>query len=95
MPNGFVESNGVNYLTYDLLNQKNTPDFWRLDLSAGKDFDLGKKKRLSAKLALVNLLQRDNIVERIYRFNNQKNQIEFLDRYDLQPRLKLGLRFWF
>ena len=95
MPNGFVASNGVNYLTYDLLNQKNTPDFWRLDLSAGKDFSLGKKKRLSAKLALVNLLQRDNIVERIYRFNNQKNQIEFLDRYDLQPRVKLGLRFWF
>lgn len=95
LPSGYVESNGVTYLTYDILNQKNAPDFWRLDLSAGKDFLLGKKKRLSAKLALVNVLQRDNIVERIYRFNNQKNQIEYLDRYDLQPRIKVGLRFWF
>lgn len=95
MPSGSVESNGVNYLTYNILNQNNTPDFWRIDLSAGKDFSLGRKNRLSAKLALVNLFQRDNIVERIYRFNNQKNQIEFLDRYDLQPRIKLGLRFWF
>ena len=57
-----------------------------------KELKIDQKRRLSFKIAALNLLQRQNVVERFYRFNNQFKTIETLNRYDLQPKLKFGLR---
>ena len=92
-PTGFEMIGSIAALTYDKLNERNTPDYWRLDFSLNKSVIFKKNQRLSIKVALLNLLQKDNVVERFYRINNQTKQIERLDRYDLQPRLKVGLRF--
>ena len=92
-PTGYEMIGSIAALTYDKLNERNAPDYWRFDFSLNKSVIFKKNQRLSIKVALLNLLQRDNIVERFYRINNQTKQIERLDRYDLQPRLKVGLRF--
>lgn len=94
-PNGYEVIQGIGTLTYDQLNSEKTSDFWRIDFSMQKEFRFNEKSRLSLKIAALNLLQRNNIVERFYRFNNQLQLIEKLDRYDLQPKFRVGIRLNF
>lgn len=91
-PTGYEVIGTAGRLTYNELNNLRTADFWRIDFSITKELKIDQKRRLSFKIAALNLLQRQNVVERFYRFNNQLKTIETLNRYDLQPKLKFGLR---
>lgn len=61
-------------VNYSDPNAENLPSFVRMDLSASYSFDLSNSGKLQLGLGVLNLLNRENIINRYYRIDSEDNQ---------------------
>lgn len=61
-------------VNYSVPNAENLPSFVRVDLSASYSFDLSTSGKLKLGLGILNLLNRENIINRYYRVDSEDNQ---------------------
>ncbi|MFD0977471.1 carboxypeptidase-like regulatory domain-containing protein [Salinimicrobium gaetbulicola] len=61
-------------VNYSDPNAENLPNFVRVDLSASYSFDLSNSGKLQLGLGILNLLNRENIINRYYRVDSEDNQ---------------------
>jgi hypothetical protein len=57
----FISQNGTLTTIYGDLNSERLPNYHRLDLSAKKRFDIGKRSVLEINFSLTNVYNRNNL----------------------------------
>ena len=93
-PTGASLVNGDYQLRYDKLNTSFLPNFERVDASLSKRIDL-KGYKLDFKLALKNITNQRNVLDRIHLYDKSTAQIRVLDRYSMVPFFNFGLRLFY
>lgn len=94
-PATVVENENDYTLKYEQLNTHFLPIYQRLDISLSKQIPLFKKTRLDATLAMKNVTNKKNVLERIFYYNKKDNIIDSRDRYAMIPFVNFGVRlFW-
>ncbi len=83
-----------NQILYENPNGRNLPDYVQFNLSSSYKWTLGKS-RLTAGVSLMNLCDRDNIVNRYYRINRSDNTIEKVDIAGLRFTPDFSLKYQF
>jgi hypothetical protein len=81
-------------ISYNDPNNSRLPDFFVVNFSASKTWNIGQKSNLQASVSVSNLLNKQNVVNRFYRVNSDI-QIESINTYALErtPNLNLKLAF--
>jgi hypothetical protein len=82
-------------IDYNQPNNTNLPDYFQLNFSASRDWNLNKKITLQASIAILNVLNKKNVINRFYRINSTDNTIESVNTYSLgsTPNLNLKVSF--
>jgi hypothetical protein len=88
-------SAGSPQIIYNKPNNERLPDFFVLNLSASKEWELGKKSILQLSFSFTNLLNTSNIVNRFYSVNNDGVTIDRFDTHALKRTPNLNIRFVF
>jgi len=94
-PSGYLASEGSYQLMYDTLNKEFLPRFERLDASVSKRFLIRNQFRFDVKLALKNITNRLNVLDRIHLLDKNSLTIRKFDRYSMVPLLNFAVRFHF
>lgn len=94
-PSGYLASEGSYQLMYDTLNKEFLPRFERLDASVSKRFLIRNQFRFDVKLALKNITNRRNVLDRIHLLDKNSLTIRKFDRYSMVPLLNFAVRFHF
>ena len=94
-PIGYELVNQNYTLVYDRLNSEFLPAFERLDVSISKRYNLNDNLKLDLKVALKNLTNKRNVLERIFFYDQSKMVIKEVDRYSMFPFLNFGVRFYY
>ncbi|SCY42222.1 TonB-dependent receptor plug domain-containing protein [Flavobacterium caeni] len=68
--------------------------YLQINLSASYSWEIGKT-RIQANAAVLNLLDRDNVLNRYYRVNTLTNEIERVNTYAMQRTPNLSVRWYF
>lgn len=85
-PSGFVadQDNPANSsITYLAPNAERLGDYFQLNCSASHQWDFKKNTSLFTSISLLNILDRQNIINRYYRVNTLQNSVENVDTYSL------------
>ena len=82
-------------IVYNAPNNDNLKDYFRLNFSATREWDLSRKVKLQTSFAILNLLNNTNVVNKFYRVNTNDNSIESVSTYSLEltPDINLKLTF--
>ncbi len=83
-----------NEINYQDPNSSRLPDYLRADASAIYDFDLGPNLKASAGISLLNILNKDNILNTYYRLNSS-NEIETVESLSLGRTPNISFRVSF
>ena len=87
------DSNGDPQIQYNDPNNTRLPDFFVVNFSASKSWDIGKTN-LRASVSLTNIFDRLNVVNRYYRVNSSLS-VERVDTYALERTPNVSLYFSF
>jgi hypothetical protein len=81
-------------ISYNSPNNTRLPEFFQVDFSASKQWQLGPKTSLQAGVSLINVLNRKNVIGRFYRISDS-GSVERVDTYALErtPNANLKLVF--
>jgi hypothetical protein len=82
-------------LQYNTLNSEFLPSYERLDLSLSKRYLLKGNLKLDFKVALKNLTNKRNVLERLFLYDKTIMAIKEVDRYSMSPFLNFGVRFYY
>ncbi|MEM9000010.1 MAG: TonB-dependent receptor [Bacteroidota bacterium] len=82
-------------INYQPPNSDRLPEYFRFDMSATYDFDIGQRIRASSGLSLLNLTNRKNILNRYYRVADDNSSIETVENISLgiTPNVSFRIRF--
>ncbi|GGB72599.1 hypothetical protein GCM10007424_10680 [Flavobacterium suaedae] len=88
------DNNGNPSIFYDYPNSYNIASFFQVNFSASYRWDIKPKVRLQFGLSILNIFNRENIINRYYRINNQED-IEVINTFALQrtPNALIRLSF--
>lgn len=95
---GFIidPDNPVNsQIVYDTPNSANLDDFFQVNFSASKTWDLGKNVLFTASGSVLNIFDHDNIINRYYRINKSNNNVQSVNSYALGLTPNIGLKIVF
>jgi len=95
IPDDVTKSETGNIFVYNNLNNHTLPTYQRLDLSLSKRFSIFKSVKMDFKMALKNLTQNQNILERIHYYDANSESIKKIDRYAMIRFANVGVRFYF
>lgn len=70
-----IEDGNNTVVNYDVPNDENLPNFIRLDSSLKYHFQLSKKVKSSLTLGILNLLNKENIINRYYVVNQNNDEL--------------------
>ncbi len=71
-------------IQYDAPNNANLPDYFQLNFSAAKEWKISSKVNLQGSFAILNLLNKENVIQRYYRINASQDGIESVNTYALR-----------
>ncbi len=94
-PIGAQLINRTYVLQYETLNSEFLPSYERLDVSLSKRYQLKGNLKLDFKVALKNLTNKRNVLERIFLYDKTSRAIKQVDRYSMFPFLNFGVRFYY
>nr|WP_299070537.1 carboxypeptidase-like regulatory domain-containing protein [uncultured Allomuricauda sp.] len=69
-------------INYETPNNSRLPEYVRIDASASYGFDMGRKVKANAGISLLNLTNRENLLNRYYRLS-ETNEIETVENVSL------------
>lgn len=95
VPHEINTSDTGNTFVYNQLNNYFLPTYQRLDLSLSKRFLISKSMKIDFKLAVKNLTQNQNLLERIHYFDDNSQSIKKIDRYAMVQFINVGFRLYF
>ncbi|MCE2612894.1 TonB-dependent receptor [Flavobacteriaceae bacterium D16] len=81
-------------IAYQSPNSSTLPDYFRTDLSALYDFNIGSRVRATAGASVLNVLNRRNVLNTYYRLNRQ-NEIETVESISLGLTPNISFRVSF
>lgn len=81
-------------IIYNAPNAQNLPDYVQVNLSASKTWQLGRAT-LTASGSLLNIFDRNNVINRYYRINLAGNTVEKVNIFSLGRTPNVGLRLIF
>jgi hypothetical protein len=81
-------------ISYNDPNNSRLPDFFVVNFSASKTWNIGQKSSLQMSVSVSNLLNKQNVVNRFYRVNSDI-QIESINTYALERTPNLNLKVVF
>lgn len=82
-------------IIYNNPNNSNMSDFFEVNFSANYNWLLSSKNSLQFGLSVLNILNRDNIVNRYYRVNKANESIESVNTLALKRTPNLSMKFSF
>lgn len=82
-------------ITYNSPNSSNLEDYIQVNFSASKTWELGKKTLLTASCSVLNILDRNNVINRYYRINRANNNVETINTYSLGRTPNIGVKLLF
>lgn len=86
----------TNYaVNYDTPNDANVGDYVQFNISGSYYWNLGAKSRLQATASVLNILNRENVINRYYRVNTLANDIERVNTYAMERTPNCSLRLTF
>ncbi len=87
--------NTNNTIVYNTPNNSVLPDFFQFNFSASKNWNLSKNTTLQTNIAVLNILNTKNSINKFYRVNTTNNSIESVSTYALgrTPNLNVKLSF--
>ncbi len=82
-------------ILYDVPNNANLPDYFQLNFSAAKEWKITSKINLQTSFSILNLLNKENIIQRYFRINSSQDGIESINTYSLRrtPNASVKLSF--
>ncbi|MCK0130107.1 TonB-dependent receptor [Flavobacteriaceae bacterium F08102] len=89
-----LENAPLNTLTYGDPNSENLHDYLRLDASMIYHFNISKKVRAEVGLAVLNLMNKKNVIDQYYVLN-EKGEPNKIQQYSLGITPNFSLRFYF
>lgn len=82
-------------IIYNNPNNKNMSEFFEVNLSANYNWKLTSKSSLQFGISILNILNRNNIINRYYRVNKTNESIESVNTVALKRTPNLSLKFNF
>ncbi|RZK11892.1 MAG: TonB-dependent receptor [Flavobacterium sp.] len=82
-------------IIYNNPNNSNLSDFFEVNLSANYNWTLTPKSNLQFGISVLNILNRDNIVNRYYRVNKTNESIESVNTLALKRTPNLSVKYNF
>ncbi|MDG1942269.1 MAG: TonB-dependent receptor [Flavobacteriaceae bacterium] len=95
IPDEIVKTDNGNTFVYNELNNYLLPTYQRLDFSLSKRFLISKSVKMDFKMALKNLTQDQNILERIHYYDANSESIKKIDHHAMIRFANVGLRLYF
>jgi hypothetical protein len=88
-------TSGIPSVTYQNPNSGNIGNFFQADFSASYTWKLSQKTNLQFGAAVLNLLNRRNIINTYYRINSDRNGIEMVNTFALERTPNAMVKFTF
>ena len=85
------------FIKYDGINADRLPNYYRLDFSSTYNFKISKEKNINGRLgfSVLNLLNKENILNRSFYINPTTNEINSVDTRSLQRVSNIVFRvYW-
>ncbi|RZJ74201.1 MAG: TonB-dependent receptor [Flavobacterium sp.] len=82
-------------IDYSIPNSDNLDDFMQFNFSASYTFSLTKKARLQLGVSVLNIFNRQNIINRYYRINSDTNSVEVVNTYSVERTPNALIKFSF
>jgi TonB-dependent receptor-like protein/FecR-like protein len=95
--NIIVDDNDELFLKYDGINAYRLPNYYRLDFSSTYNFKISKENNINGKIgfSVLNLLNKENILNRSFYINPVTNEINSVDTRSLQRVSNIVFRvYW-
>jgi len=88
-------STGAPSVAYNYPNSDNLGNFFQVNFSASYAFEVMPKVNLQLGVSVLNIFNRQNIINRYYRINSNQNGIEMVNTYSLErtPNALIKLNF--
>lgn len=94
--NSFNNSDPANpIIEYNSPNNNRLNDYFQLNLSASKVWNLSDKITVQTSISILNILNTRNVINRFYRVNSSESTIESVDTYSLERTPNLNLKIYF
>lgn len=83
------------YINFDKPNAINLIDYFQVNFSASKEWNIGKKANIQTGFSVLNILNKKNIINQFYRVNTTENRIESVNIYSLKrtPNINVKISF--
>lgn len=82
-------------INYTQPNKNNLPDYFQLNFSASRNWDLNKKTNFEVSLSILNVLNTRNVINRFYRVNLSDKSVEIVDTYSLERTPNINFKITF
>ena len=79
-------------INYNNPNNEKLNDYFHLNFSASKNWDLNSKTKLQVGVSILNILNKKNVINQHYRVNTTNNSIESINTYSLERTPNLSLK---
>lgn len=86
---------GNSQITYNLPNSTTLPEIFTVNFSAAKTWPLNKRVNLTASCSVLNVLDRQNIINRFYRINRGNNSVEAFNTLGLGCTPNISMKLYF
>lgn len=82
-------------IVYNSPNNSKLEDYFQVNFSASKNWNLSERMKLETALSVLNLLNTKNSINRFYRVNSVNNSVESVDTFSLEmtPNFNIKLSF--
>lgn len=82
-------------IQYNSPNNNRLKDYFQLNFSASKEWNLSKKTTLQTSVSVLNILNKKNVINRFYRINTTGTIIESVDTFSLErtPNVNIKISF--
>lgn len=82
-------------IIYNSPNNSKLEDYFQVNFSASKNWNLSETMKLETALSVLNLLNTKNSINRFYRVNSVNNSVESVDTFSLEmtPNFNIKLSF--
>jgi len=81
-------------INFEPSNSNRLPEYLRLDASAGYDLELGRNTKMSFGFSVLNILNRNNILNRYFRIT-ENNEVETVENVSLGLTPNASVRLFF
>jgi hypothetical protein len=94
-PTNFTVTETNPTIIYNAPNNEQLKDYFQVNFSASKEWHLSATTRLQTSVSILNLLNKQNSINRFYRVNTTDNTVESVDTYSLRMTPNFNIKFSF